>query len=275
LCTGTATRAVEHFMNLEKEYRFDVRLGVETTTLDAEGEVVREADVPPFSMDEIRAATRTFLGEYHMTPPAYSALKRGGKRYSDLARAGEPTEAAPRMVRIYGFEVASLELPIVRCVVRCSRGTYVRSLAKDLGDKLGVPASIASLERARIGSYRVEDAVSSECLTPERSDEVGGLDIGEALSFLPGVVVSTRAKRAMLFGASPLRTEVVETVGAASIGAVIGPLRILDEEGTLLAIGTRGGDHPRDPLRVCDSFRLYVEAAEGGAAPAGVSRLAR
>jgi hypothetical protein len=68
---------------------------------------------------------------------------------------------------------------------------------------------------------------------------------------------------------------VVETVGAASIGAVIGPLRILDEEGTLLAIGTRGGDHPRDPLRVCDSFRLYVEAAEGGAAPAGVSRLAR
>lgn len=272
LCTGTATRAVEHFMNLEKEYRFDVRLGVETTTLDAEGEVVREAPVPPLSIDELRAAAAGFVGEYHMTPPAYSALKRGGKRMSDLARAGEPAEATPRTVTIYAFEVVSAELPIVHCVVRCSRGTYVRSLAKDLGDKLGLPASVASLTRSRIGQFRVEDAVSSECLTPERADEVRGLDLGEALSFLPAVVVSARSKRSLLFGASPLRTDVVEVVNAASIGAVMGPLRILDEEGTLLAIGARGGDHPRDPLRVCDSFRLYVEASAGGAAAAGATR---
>ena len=275
LCTGTATRAVEHFMNLEKEYRFDVRLGVETTTLDAEGDVVREAPVPSLSIDQLRAAAAGFVGEYHMTPPTYSALKRGGKRMSDLARAGEPAEAAPRTVQIYGFDVVSAELPIVHCVVRCSRGTYVRALAKDLGDKLGLPASIASLTRSRIGSFRVEDAVSSEFLTPERADEVRGLDLGEALSFLPAVVVSARAMRSLLFGASPLRTEVVETIGAPTIGAVVGPLRILDEEGTLLAIGTRGGDHPRDPFRVCDSFRLYVEASAGGAAAAGATRLAR
>ncbi len=275
LCTGTATRAVEHFMNLEKEYRFDVRLGVETTTLDAEGDVVREAPVPSLSIDQLRAAAAGFVGEYHMTPPTYSALKRGGKRMSDLARAGEPAEAAPRTVQIYGFDVVSAELPIVHCVVRCSRGTYVRALAKDLGDKLGLPASIASLTRSRIGSFRVEDAVSSEFLTPERADEVRGLDLGEALSFLPAVVVSARAMRSLLFGASPLRTEVVETIGAPTIGAVVGPIRILDEEGTLLAIGTRGGDHPRDPFRVCDSFRLYVEASAGGAAAAGATRLAR
>jgi tRNA pseudouridine55 synthase len=275
VCTGAATRAVEHFMNLDKEYRFEVRLGVETTTLDAEGDVVREAPVPSFSLDDIRAAASVFFGDYRMTPPTYSALKRGGKRFSDLARAGEPAEAAPRTVHIYGFEVVSFTTPIVECVVRCSRGTYVRSLAKDLGEKLGVPASIASLTRTRIGSFRVEDAVSSACLTPERADEIRGLDLGEALSFLPAVVVSARSKRSLLFGASPLRTDVVEVVNAASIGAVIGPLRILDEEGTLLAIGTRGGDHPRDPLRVCDSFRLFVEASEGGAATAGVSRFAR
>jgi tRNA pseudouridine55 synthase len=275
LCTGTATRAVEHFMNLEKEYRFDVRLGVETTTLDAEGDVVREAPVPSLSFDQLRAAAAGFVGEYHMTPPTYSALKRGGKRMSDLARAGEPAEAAPRTVQIYGFDVVSTELPIVHCVVRCSRGTYVRSLAKDLGDKLGLPASIASLTRSRIGQFRVEDAVSSECLTPEHADEIRGLDLGEALSFLPAVVVSARSKRSLLFGASPLRTDVVEVVNAASIGAVIGPLRILDEEGTLLAVGTRGGDHPRDPFRVCDSFRLYVEASAGGTAAAGATRLAR
>ena len=275
LCTGTATRAVEHFMNLEKEYRFDVRLGVETTTLDQEGDVVCEAPVPPISIDTLHEVAENFVGDYLMTPPAYSALKRGGKRFSDLARAGEPAEAEPRTVRIYGFTVVGYDAPIVHCVVRCSRGTYVRSLAKDFGAKLGLPASIAALERSRIGAFRVEDAVSSDALTPDRSDEVVGLELGEALAFLPGVVVSTRAKRALLFGASPLRTDVVETQGAPTIGAMVGPLRIVDEEGTLLAIGTRGGDHPRDPLRVCDSFRLYVEASSGGAATAGAARSAR
>ncbi len=275
LCTGTATRAVEHFMNLEKEYRFDVRLGVETTTLDAEGDVVREADVPPISLDMLREVAQTFIGDYDMTPPVYSALKRGGKRFSDLARAGEPAEAQARTVHIYAFEATAYQAPVVRCVVRCSRGTYVRSLAKDLGAKLGLPASIATLERSRIGAFRVEDAVPSAALVAERADEVTGLELGEALSFLPGVVVSTRAKRALLFGASPLRTDVVETLGALTLGAMSGPVRILDEDHTLLAIGTRGGDHPRDPLRVCDSFRLYVEASGGSATAAGAARSAR
>ena len=274
LCTGTATRAVEHFMNLEKEYRFDVRLGVETTTLDSEGEVVREAPVPPLAIETVRAAAATFIGEYLMTPPAYSALKRQGKRHSDLARAGEPAEAAPRTVHIRAFDVVSLELPIVRCVVRCSRGTYVRSLAKDLGEKLGLPASIATLERTRIGNFSIDDAIPSALLTPEHADEVVGIDLGEALSFVPGIVIAERAKRALLFGASPLRTDVVELVGTPTIGAVVGPLRILDEGGMLLAIGTRGSEHPRDPLRVCDSFRLFVEAA-GGTATAGALRFER
>ncbi len=272
VCTGHATRAVEHFMNLEKEYHFDVRLGVETTTLDAEGEVVRAAPVPSLAIDAVRAAAAGFVGDYRMIPPTFSALKIGGRRASDLARAGEPAEAAPRTVHIYAFEIVSLDLPLVHCVVRCSRGTYVRALARDLGAKLALPASIASLARTRIGNYRVEDAVSSECLAPERADEVIGLDLGEALSFLPGVVVSTRAKRALLFGAAPLRNDVVEILHTPTIGAIVGPLRILDEEGTLLAIGTRGGDHPRDPLRVCDSFRLFVAASPGAAGAARLSR---
>ncbi|MCI0452143.1 MAG: hypothetical protein L0Z51_07100, partial [Candidatus Latescibacteria bacterium] len=200
--------------------------------------------------------------------------KIGGRRASDLARAGEPAEASPRTVHIYAFEVAAVELPIVHCVVRCSRGTYVRALARDLGAKLGLPASIASLARTRIGGFRIEDAIPSDHLTPDHLDDVVGLELGDALAFLPAVVVSTRAKRALLFGAAPLRNDVVETVGAPTIGAIAGPLRILDEEGTLLAIGTRGGDHPRDPLRVCDSFRLFVEASPGGAG-AGAARLSR
>jgi tRNA pseudouridine55 synthase len=195
-----------------------------------------------------------------MTPPAYSALKRGGRRFSDLARAGEIAEAEPRTVRVYAFDVEAFDSPLVTCVVRCSRGTYVRSLAKDLGERLGVPASIAALARTRIGAFRIEDGISSERLRPEFADDVVGLDLAGALSFLPGVVVSTRAKRALSFGSSPLRTDVLEVVGAPTIGAVSGPIRILDEDGVLLAVGTRGDGRPRDPLRVCDTFRLFVEA---------------
>jgi hypothetical protein len=109
-------------------------------------------------------------------------------------------------------------------------------------------------------------------LVAERADEVVGLDLGQALSFVPGVVVSAGARRALLFGASPLRTDVLELVGTPTIGAVVGPLRILDEQQTLLAIGTRGSDHPRDPLRVCDSFRLFVDAGVGGTIAASASR---
>jgi tRNA pseudouridine55 synthase len=274
LCTGMATRAVEHFMNLEKEYAFDVRLGVETTTLDSEGEVVREAPVPPLSIEAIRDAAATFVGSYTLTPPAFSALKRAGRRSYHLARAGEAAEVSPRVVRIHAFEIVSVELPIVHCLIRCSRGTYVRSLARDLGAKFGLPASVAALTRTRIGPFALADAFPSSRLKPEHAEELHGLVLGDALSFLPAVVVTARAKRALTFGASPLRTDVLQVVGAPTIGGLgSGPLRILDEAGTLLAVGTRTDEQPRDPLRVLDSFRLFVEASPG-AATAGAPRAA-
>jgi tRNA pseudouridine55 synthase len=259
VCTGNGTRAVEHFMDLEKEYEFDVRLGVETTTLDAEGDVVREAPVPAIPAPELHDIAASFVGEYSMTPPAYSAIKRKGRRHYELARAGEVTEVPARVVNIYGFEVVAVDLPVVRCVVRCSRGTYVRSLAKDFGEKLGLPASLTSLTRTRIGDFRLADAYSSTKLVPGGGEDMAGLELGDALAFLPAVVINTRARRALQFGILPLRQEVVETIGSPRHGA----MRLLGESGELLAVGTRDADHPRDPLRVCDSFRLYVEAAVG------------
>ncbi len=263
LCTGTATRAVEHFMDLEKEYAFDVRLGVETTTLDAEGDVVREAPVPSVSIEQLRDVAESFVGDYTLTPPAFSALKRQGKRHYQLARSGEPAEAAPRTVKIYGLEIVGVDLPVVRCVVRCSRGTYVRSLAKDFGERIGVPASLSALTRARIGSFALADAFPSERLVPGEADDLVGIDLGEALSFLPGAVISSRARHALQFGTLPLRQDVVRTLGV-SRGAVT--IRILDEQETLLAIGTRNPDRPRDPLRICDSLRLFIDSSERPAA---------
>lgn len=263
VCTGTATRAVEHFMDLEKEYEFDVRLGVETTTLDAEGEIVREAPVPDnLAQEQLEAVAASFVGEYSMTPPAYSAIKRKGRRHYDIARSGEEAEIAPRQVTIYGCDVTLVALPIVRCVVRCSRGTYVRSLARDFGARLGLPASLTALARTRIGAFALSGAYHSGRLVPGGADEPAGLALGDALAFLPGVVISERASHALQFGILPLRQDVVEVIGSPRHGA----MRVLDAEGNLLAVGTRDAERPRDPLRICDSLRLYVDA--GGSAPA-------
>jgi tRNA pseudouridine55 synthase len=264
VCTGMATRAVEHFMDLEKEYEFDIRLGVATSTLDAEGVVVGEAPVPHFAIEQLREVGASFVGDYLLTPPVFSALKRRGRRSYELARAGGPGEAAepvaPRRVKIHAFEVAAADLPLVHCVVRCSRGTYVRSLARDFGEKLGLPSSIASLARTRIGAFSLGHAFPSLKLDVAHADELTGLALDEALSFLPAVVLSARATRELSFGMLPLRTEVVETIGTTGAGVI----RLLDERRALLAVGTRDADRPRDPLRVCDSFRLFVEARPGG-----------
>jgi tRNA pseudouridine55 synthase len=272
VCTGFATRAVEHFMDLEKEYEFDVRLGVETTTLDAEGPVVREAPVPELSMETLREAGAGFVGDYALTPPAFSALKRRGRRLYDLARAGEPAEAAaPRHVKIYAFEILSATLPHVRCSVRCSRGTYVRSLARDFGAKLGLPASIAALTRTRIGAFTLADAFPSQRLEPAYADELTGRTLDEALGFLPGVVLSARAAAQLKFGVLPLRQDVMETVGAPRAGA----LRLLDPSRTLVAVGAREGERARDPLRLVDSFRLFIEADTDASAASAAPRFVR
>jgi tRNA U55 pseudouridine synthase TruB len=141
--------------------------------------------------------------------------------------------------------------------VRCSRGTYVRSLARDFGEKLDLPASVATLARTRIGQFGRENAFSSEKLTVEHAGDLTGLTLDEALAFLPAVVLEPRAARELRFGGLPLRQDVVETIGSTRGGAI----RLLDETRTLLAIGFRDPDRPRDPLRVCDSFRLTRDSA--------------
>ena len=268
VCTGLATRSVEHFMDLEKEYRFDIRLGVETATLDAEGPVIREAPVPAIDMERLREVAASFIGDYLLTPPVFSALKSKGRRMYAMARAGEVSDstdaATPRQVKIYSFDVVSAELPLVHCVVRCSRGTYVRSLARDFGEKLDLPASIETLTRARIGAFSMDKAFPADRLVPEHADELAGLSLDEALDFLPAVVLEARAARELRFGGLPLRQDVVETIGSTRGGAI----RLLDESRTLLAVGYRDPERPRDPLRVCDSFRLCTEPVTAGGTPA-------
>jgi tRNA pseudouridine55 synthase len=257
VCTGMATRAVEHLMNLEKEYAFTVRLGVETTTLDTEGDVVREAPVPELSAAELSDAAASFVGEYELTPPRFSAVKQQGKRSYEMARNGETHDPAPRNVNIYSFDITRVELPDVDCVVRCSRGTYVRSLARDLGEKLGSAGHVTALERRRIGPFKVEDGFPSGKLEAREIEGLTGYDLDHALEFLPGVVLSSRSRKALAYGALPDQQDVVETIGTVAPGAI----RLLDDRRQLLAVGRRGEDEARNRLSVVDSFRLFVDPA--------------
>jgi tRNA pseudouridine55 synthase len=260
LCTGVATRASEHFMDLEKEYEFTVTLGRETDTLDAEGEVVAEAPVGEVARETVDGAAATFLGSYTMTPPSFSAIKQDGRRLYERARSGEVVEVEPRVVQIYGFEILDVRLPDIRCRVRCSRGTYVRSLARDLGQKLNLPAHVSKLVRTRVGPFRREDGVGSQRLWENDTSGLEGFSLGDALSFLPGVVLSRRSGRALLDGGRPGTQDVVKTIGEITPGSSV---RILDESGGLLAVGHRNEDETHDRLLLVDSYRLYIDTSAG------------
>ena len=263
VCTGRATRAVEHFMNLEKEYEFEVGLGVETTTLDAEGEVVRSVPCPDFPHERIADAAASFVGDYDLTPPAFSALKVDGRRMYEMARAGETPQIASRKVKIYAFDVIHVDLPLVRGRLRCSRGTYVRSLARDFGEKLGVPAYVKELTRTRIGPYMRADAFPMQRLLERDIDELEGMPLESALEFLPGIILTEASKKALMYGVLPAEQDVSRTIGAIKSND---PFRILDGEGTLLAIGRRDEGENRSRVHCVDSYRLFVEPGGTGAA---------
>ncbi len=158
LCLGPATRLAEYVMNSPKTYRARVHFGVETTTYDAEGEVVAE-DPSPVTREAVEAALAPFRGTIEQVPPMYSAIQQGGRRLYELARAGQEVERPARTVTIERLDLLAWAPPVAVLEVVCSPGTYIRSLAHDLGQAVGVGAHLAALERAASGSFRVEDAV--------------------------------------------------------------------------------------------------------------------
>jgi tRNA pseudouridine55 synthase len=158
---GRATRLLRFLGDLPKTYEATLRLGVETTTLDAEGAIVREAPVTATEA-AVRDAVRALVGESLQRPPAYSAVKVGGRKLYDAAREGEHLEAEPRPILVDAFDVLSFEPPDVGFRVTCSAGTYVRVLAADVGTALSCGAHLTALRRTAIGPFRAEDAVPPE-----------------------------------------------------------------------------------------------------------------
>ncbi len=165
LCLGSATRLVEELHDLDKVYEAVAHLGVETTSDDPEGEVVAQAPDEAWQAlgeEVIRAALREQVGDRMQRPPVYSSKKVKGEAAHRRVRRGEKVELPPVPVRIHALELVALELPFVRFRVHCGTGTYVRAIARDLGQALGVGAHLTELRRTRIGPFSVEDAVSPE-----------------------------------------------------------------------------------------------------------------
>lgn len=162
ICTGAYTKKINEYMGMEKEYTGSFTLGAVTPTYDRESEAVAQKDISHLTEEMIRAATLPFTGNILQVPPVHSAIKKEGRPVYLAARKGEEVILEPRPVTISLFEITKIELPEVEFKVVCSTGTYIRSLANDFGQALGVGAYLSALRRTRIGIFPVDDAQSLE-----------------------------------------------------------------------------------------------------------------
>ena len=162
VCTGKATKHVDSFVGLSKVYLNEFELGKITDTLDSDGEVIAENKIGEYSGDQLQKIALELTGEIEQVPPSYSAIKVNGVAAYKLARKGKLPELKPRKIRIDLFEIIDYKKPILKTRIHCSRGTYIRALARDFGQKLGCGAFVRNLRREFIGSYSCREALSIE-----------------------------------------------------------------------------------------------------------------
>ena len=229
VCVGPATRFVEYLQQGQKVYETTIRLGEETDTYDAEGEIVARRPVPPLSREAIDRALDAFRGEIMQTPPMYSAIKKRGQPLYKLARQGKSVERPPRPVTIYAIDILDWQPPDLTLRVTVSPGTYIRSIAHDLGQALGAGGHVRTLRRVASGAFRVEDAVTLEELEASGTDWPRYLHgLRGALSMLPAVVLTEEQARRFRHG---------QRIKLESPPIASSDLRVLGPGETFLGVG--------------------------------------
>lgn len=234
LCFGEATKFSQDLLEADKTYEATMRLGIRTTTGDAEGEAVETREV---SCDEaaVREAMARFLGEIVQIPPMYSALKRDGKPLYEYARAGQTVEREGRQVTILALDMIACALPDVTFRVTCTKGTYVRTLAEDIGEALGCGAHLVMLRRTGVGALTLGNAVTLDALTamdePARDTWLQPVDA--LLSTFPLVTLDAESARRFTHGQRlPLNALVLDRNECEAADRV----RVYDEAGRLLGV---------------------------------------
>ena len=173
---GKATRISQYLISVDKVYEGEATLGVVTDSQDAQGEVMETRIVPVLSETEVRDTMKSFLGDQYQMPPMHSAIKIGGVPLYKMARKGEEIEREPRFIRIASFDLNSFTLPTLTFTVHCTKGTYVRTIAHDLGKKLGCGAHLSSLRRTGSGKFNI-----SQCLPLEQIEALSLTEIEKRL----------------------------------------------------------------------------------------------
>lgn len=249
VCFGKATKIIQFIQDHEKGYQGTATLGVITDTMDSGGKILSISDgdqVDNIDLNEVRVVFNSFIGEIEQIPPMVSAIKVQGRRLYKLARQGKSVSRRPRKIRIYELEVTGFykeEEPRVHpsrlftridFQVRCSKGTYIRSLVSDIGDALGCGAHLSRLVRTKSGIFELKDSVSLEEI---RADPGSALKLGktidEVLYFMPVIVIADRARSRFLNGVPVRRSEVINSENSFQIGDLV---RIHDEADMLLGI---------------------------------------
>ena len=199
ICIGRATKIIDYIMDSEKVYEVTLKLGIRTTTYDLEGEVLEERDPSHLTEEEILNSINSFKGEYSQIPPMYSALKQNGVRLYELARKGIEVERKGRLVNIYNLEDIKINNPYISMKVTCSKGTYIRSLCYDIGEKLGVFATMTQLNRAKTSVFSQEKSININELTKENINDYI-LSMEEALEKYDKIVVNKKYVKLLVNG---------------------------------------------------------------------------
>ncbi len=198
VCLGSGTKRCDMLTDRSKEYEAVMLLGIATDTEDISGEVISEQKVT-VSADEVIMAVKSFVGEYDQIPPMYSAIKVNGKKLYELARSGQVIERQPRRVCISNIEIINIDLPRVTMKISCSKGTYIRSLCRDIGQKLLTNACMESLVRTRVGAFKLSQAKTldklQEMAADDRIKEIL-YPVDDVFKEYPAIIVS--GKRAVL-----------------------------------------------------------------------------
>jgi tRNA pseudouridine55 synthase len=231
LCLGTATRLSEFLTALDKVYEGEMELGKVTDSHDLDGEVLETHPVPDLTLEQLQHVFDGFVGDIMQVPPMVSAVKINGERLYKRARKGEVVERPARPITVHAFDVLSYDPPRAKFRVRCTRGTYARTLCHDAGQTIGCGATLAALCRTAVGRHRVEDAANLDDLkTPSDVRErlrplTGALD-------LPSVVLSDAGRRVVAHGGAVIETDLKQRCPVDH-----GWIQLLAESGELLALG--------------------------------------
>ncbi len=253
ILTGEATKLSNYLMDLPKRYVADVKLGEATDSQDRSGAVTRSGEWEHVTEEMIRNVIPRFLGKRLQTPPMYSALKHKGQPLYLLARRGELIDRSPREIETYEITLAAFEPPVARIEVFCARGLYLRVLAEEIGDALGVPAHLSNLVRVRIGHFDLEDAVSDDALERLLEMESPGQSLSDALRHFPAVPLSAEQSRGLDMGVVP-RLAQARPGSLPPAGSLV---RLERPDGRLGAIAEMG------PAGLVQLRRVFREAGAG------------